>query len=375
MTARDRATSARMGLLALLWGSGYLWIKLSLDAGMAPVQVTFARCVFATATLLAVSIRGRHRLPRDRATWGHLIVAAFFCNALPFMLFSVGEQRASSGIAGVLNATTPLWSLLLGIALGTERGLRPVRLAGLLLGFAGTIVIFDPWRPGGLTGWPTVVILAAAVSYAIAFAYMARNLTGRGTAPVALSAAQMLAATGISALALPLGGLRFTHIRPDALATVAILGIFATGVTFYLNYRLIADVGATTAAAVGYLLPVVSVFLGAVTDHEHVTVLIILGMGMVLTGVALTRHAGPPPIAPSRRLPVSPDKPTTVSGESGLPPSTSTAGLYGRRPRKPSSPGSGRPSPADAHAGDHHGRGPWAWHRPRGSAQEHVQSG
>jgi drug/metabolite transporter (DMT)-like permease len=292
MTARDRATPARMGLLALLWGSGYLWIKLSLNAGLAPAQVTFARCAFAAATLLAVSARSGHRLPRDRATWGHLIVAAFFCNALPFMLLSIGEQRADSGIAGVLNATTPLWSLFLGIALRSERGLRPARLAGLLLGFAGTIVIFAPWQPGGLTGWPALVILTAAVSYAIAFTYMARNLTGKGSAPIALSAAQMLAATGISALALPLGGLHLARVRPDALATVAILGLFATGVTFYLNYRLIADVGATTAAAVGYLLPVVSVLLGAVTAHEHVTPPVIGGMGLVLAGVALTRRAG-----------------------------------------------------------------------------------
>jgi drug/metabolite transporter (DMT)-like permease len=301
MTRRGRATSLRMGLLALLWGSGYLWIKLSLDAGMAPVQVTFTRCVFATATLLAISNRGRHRLPRDRATWGHLIIAAFFCNALPFMLFSIGEQSVGSGIAGVLNATTALWSFLLGIALGSERRLRPVRFAGLLLGFTGTAVIFAPWQAGGLAGWRPLVILGAAVSYAIAFTYMARTLTGKGTAPIALSAAQMLAATGISALALPVGGLRFAHIRPEALATVAILGIFATGVTFYLNYRLIADEGATTAATVGYLLPIVSVLLGAIIVHEHVTVMIILGMGLTLIGVAMTRRGGPAPPAPSPR--------------------------------------------------------------------------
>ena len=64
-------------------------------------------------------------------------MAAFFCNALPFGLFSVGEQTVDSGVAGALNATTPLWSVLIGLAIGTERGLRPVRLAGLLLGFAG----------------------------------------------------------------------------------------------------------------------------------------------------------------------------------------------------------------------------------------------
>jgi EamA-like transporter family len=129
---------------------------------------------------------------------------------------------------------------------------------------------------------------------------------------------ESLSRGGISALALPLGGLRFAHIRPVALATVAILGIFSTGVTFYLNYRLIAEEGATTAATVGYLLPVVSVLLGAITVHEDVTVMIILGMCLTLIGVAMTRHRGPaspavPPRGPQSTPPrhrnrcVSPD--------------------------------------------------------------------
>jgi drug/metabolite transporter (DMT)-like permease len=75
---------------------------------------------------LAFVFGARKRLPRDRATRGHLIVAAFFCNALPFALFSTGQQAVDSGVAGVLNATTPLWSLVIGIAIGTERGTHPV---------------------------------------------------------------------------------------------------------------------------------------------------------------------------------------------------------------------------------------------------------
>ncbi len=283
-----RGTLVRMGVLALLWGSGFLWIKLALNNGLSPVQITLTRCALGAVILIVLSYSARQRLPRDRATWCHLIVAAFFCNALPFALFSIGEQTVDSGVAGVLNATTPLWSLLIGIAIGTERGLHPIRLSGLLLGFAGTLLIFAPWHQTGLASWGSLAILAAA-SYAVAYAYMGRKLTGKGTAPIALSAAQLITATGLSALALPAGGLVSIHVNPAAVIAVAILGIFGTGFTSALNYRLIADEGATNAATVGYLLPVVSVVLGAIALNEELNFRVIAGMVVVLAGVGMTR--------------------------------------------------------------------------------------
>lgn len=278
----------RVGVLALLWGSTFLWIKLALD-GLTPVQVTLTRCTLGAIVLIVLCRWARQHLPRSRATWGHLIVAAFFCNALPFALFSIGERTVDSGLAGVLNATTPLWTLLIGIAIGTERGLQPIRLGGLLLGLGGTVLIFGPWQRAGLVGWGALAILAAAASYAIAFAYMGRNLVGKGTPTLALSAAQLIAATGLTALTLPAGGLVPVHVNPAALIAVAVLGIFSTGFTFYLAYRIVADEGATNAATVGYLLPVVSVALGATVLNEELNVRVIAGMVVVLVGVGMTR--------------------------------------------------------------------------------------
>ncbi|MFD5079347.1 DMT family transporter [Streptomyces sp. NPDC058371] len=286
------ASSLRMGLLALLWGSGFLWIKLALNHGLSPAQIAVARCALGTAVLLVLARGGGARLPRSRATWGHLVVAALFCNAVPFALFAVGEQTVDSGVAGVLNATTPLWSLLIGILLGTDRGLSPRRLTGLLLGFAGTLLIFAPWQRSGLLSWGAVALLAAAMSYAVAFAYMGRHLTDRG-APMAVSAAQLLTATAWTTLALPVTGAGPLRADLTAVLAVAALGILGTGITFYLNYRLIADEGPTSAATVGYLLPVVSVALGAVVLHEEIGPRVVAGMAVVLAGVALTRTRTP----------------------------------------------------------------------------------
>ncbi|GHJ54626.1 multidrug transporter [Nonomuraea sp. TT08I-71] len=280
---------ARVGVLALLWGSTFLWIELALDV-LTPVQVTLSRCVLGTATLLAACLGSGRRLPRDRAIWGHVVVAAFFCNALPFALFSIGQQTVDSGVAGVLNATTPLWSLLIGVVIGSERGLRPVRLGGLLLGFAGVVLIFAPWQTTGPVGWGALAIVAAAASYAVGFAYMGRNLVGKGIPTISLSAAQLVAATGLTSLALPAGGLSPIEIGAKTALAVVVLGVVATGITFHLTYRVIAAEGATNAATVGYLLPVVSVALGAIVLDEVLSLRMVAGMVVVLVGVALTRR-------------------------------------------------------------------------------------
>jgi len=294
-----------MGLVALFWGSSFLWIKIGLT-GFTPVQITFVRLVFGAGVLVALCYAGRNRMPRDRRLWGHLVVAALFGNAVPFTLFAVGERTVDSGVAGVLNATTPLWVLLIAIVLRTERNLAPTKVAGLVLGFSGTLLIFSPWE-ASFASWDALLILVAAICYAVSFAYIGRFISGRGVAPVALSASQVTAALGLVTIALPVYGLEPVHLRWDAAVAVGILGVFGTGVAFVLNYRLIADEGPTNAATVGYLLPVVSVLLGALFLDETLTPHVIAGMVVVLGGVALTRVRRRPVEPPA--VPVTPTVP------------------------------------------------------------------
>lgn len=292
-----RGALVRIGVLALLWGSGFLWIKLALT-GLSPVHLTLVRCALGALTLLALAFAARQRLPRDRATWGRLVIAAFFCNALPFALFGIGERTVDSGVAGVMNATTPLWSLLIGVALGTDRRLTPVRLLGLALGFGGVLVIFAPWQQAGLLSTGALALLGAGLSYAIAFTYMARKLPPDG-APLALSAAQLMTATALTAVALPVASTA-PHLTLTAVVAVTILGIFGTGITFYLNYRILTDEGPTAAATVGYLLPVVSLALGALFLGEPLTPRVVGGMVIVLVAVGLTRWKAVTTEAPPR---------------------------------------------------------------------------
>ena len=142
----------------------------------------------------------------------------------------------------------------------------------------------------GASSWGALAIVGAAGSYAIGFAYMGQHLVGKGIPTISLSTAQLLAATGLTTLMVPVGGLETIHVHPKALIAVVVLGIFATGITFHLTYRIIADEGATNAATVGYLLPVVSVGLGAVVLDEAFSLRVAAGMVVVLVGVGMTRR-------------------------------------------------------------------------------------
>ncbi|MFL6122052.1 DMT family transporter, partial [Actinophytocola sp.] len=192
------------------------------------------------------------------------------------------------------------------IVLRTERDLSATKVGGLVLGFGGTLLIFSPWETS-FASWDALVILVAAICYAVSFAYIGRFISprgsrsghqdGRGVAPIALSASQIISATGLMAIALPAYGLQPVHPHWDAVLAVTVLGIFGTGFAFALNYRIITDEGPTNAATVGYLLPVVSVLLGALFLDETLTPHVVAGMVVVLGGVALTRV---------RRRPVEP---------------------------------------------------------------------
>jgi drug/metabolite transporter (DMT)-like permease len=280
--------------LALIWGSSFLWIKMALG-GLSPIQIALIRLVLGAAVIIGLAMLTRTKLPRDRKIWSRMVVPALFGNAIPFTLFGLGERSVDSGVAGVLNATTPLWALLITLVIGTERRLGAVRLIGLLLGFAGTLVIFAPWRAAGLASWGALACLVAAISYAISYAYIGKNLVGK-LSPIAMSASQMGGGAVLVAVALPFtGGLETVRLGVAPLVAVSILGVFGTGVALVLNNRLIIDEGVTTATSVGYLLPVVSVLLGVFFLHETLNVRIVAGMVVVLAGVGLSRRR---PMAP-----------------------------------------------------------------------------
>ena len=285
-----RSALPRIALLALIWGSGFLWIKLA-DRGFSPVEVTLARLALGAAVLFVIVRVRREAIPRSGRLWAHIAMAALFANAVPYLLFAVAEQTVDSSTAGIINATTPLWTMMLARAVRHQKTVTGWQVAGLITGFAGTVLIFTPWRTAsGLVSAGGLECLAASISYAISYIYMDRFLARRSLGPVVLSACQLLAASVMLAIALPASGAQAVHASAESVVALAVLGIIGTGFSYVLNYQIIASEVATVASTVTYLLPVVAIVLGVLVLGESITVSALTGIALVLAGVALTRR-------------------------------------------------------------------------------------
>jgi drug/metabolite transporter (DMT)-like permease len=205
-------------------------------------------------------------------------------------------------MAGAINATTPLCTFafgLLGRSVGDPApepfGRR--RVIGLGLGFAGAVVLLAPWRSGlsGTLGG-SVACLVASAAYGLSFVYMGRRLVGRGIPPLVLAAGQLIAATGWAVAALPFIGRSAVHPHPEVIGAVAAIGVGGTGLAYVLNYRLVCDEGPAATSTVTYLMPLVSVLLGASFLDEPVGANLVVGTAVVLVGVFLAQRRADSPL-------------------------------------------------------------------------------
>ncbi|MFJ9058259.1 DMT family transporter [Streptomyces sp. NPDC102409] len=290
----------RFAALSLIWGFSFLLIKVGTD-GYAPFQVTFGRLLSGTAVLAVAMAVRRERLPRSGRTWGHLFVAAFFLNALPFSLFAYAELTIPSTLAGICNATSPLWGMALSlVALSEDRPTRR-RVAGLGLGFIGVLTVLGAWQGfSGLDASGTAMALLASLSYPVGWIYVRRTLAGTGTSTLALTGSQLFLGTLQLALVVP----AFTSIpgRFPVLPTLAVvaLGALGTGLAVLLQYGLVEDVGPTTAQTVTYVIPVIATAAGVMLLGERLSWNTPVGALVILAGAALTGSrtrgsAGTPP--------------------------------------------------------------------------------
>jgi drug/metabolite transporter (DMT)-like permease len=279
-------------LLALIWGSSFLFIKIGIRE-LHPLYVTLGRVVAGALTVSVLLLATRARLPRDLRIWGHLAVVGAVGVAIPFTLFGYGEQRVSSVLAGIWNATTPLVALpVAALILRTER-MTPRRAVGILLGFCGVLMVLGVWHGvGGVQLTGQLMCLGAAACYGIAIPYQRRflsGLTGSGLAVPAgqliMAAVQLLIVTPLVAGAPPSPA----GLSADVVASVLALGALGTGVAFVLNFRVIRFAGASTSASVTYLMPIVATVIGVVGLGEHISWYQPAGALIVLTGIAISQ--------------------------------------------------------------------------------------
>lgn len=306
--------AVRLVSLGAIWGSSYVLIKYGLEA-YSPMQMITARIVIAAIVLVVMVRASGRRLPSGRALWRALLVMAIVANIVPFFLITWGEQYISASLTSILNSTTPLFTAIIAaVALRGSEPFPPLRIAGILLGFAGVAVLTGDISAGGLLGALAVVV--ASASYGLGFVYAKMHVTGSG-APMQTSAAQFLISSAICVPLVAVDGV--ASGAPDlsnlqATVLVVTLGVVNTALAYLFYYRLIADVGSTTASFVTYLIPVFGVFLGWLLLNERLEWNAFVGAAMVIAGIAVSELAvrrlppkiepGLPPEAPSAPEPV-----------------------------------------------------------------------
>ena len=290
MSTNPKMSTADWGiilLLSLLWGGAFFMIELGLR-GFPPNTLVFLRMALAVPPMLLILKFIGHRLPNDRKSWQQLLVLGAINAALPFILFFWGQTQIDSGLASVLNATTPLWGVVTAHFLTRDEKATPSRIIGVLLGIAGIIVMVGTEALGGISGsvLAQLACLAATLSYAFAAIY-GRTLSQSTMTPMVVATGQVITA---AILMLPVA-LIVDHpwalAAPgwDAWAGAIGLAIPSTAIAYFYYFRLIDRAGASNAMLVAFIMPVIAIILGVVALGEMVELKEIAGAALIALGL------------------------------------------------------------------------------------------
>lgn len=303
------------GALALAWGSSFLFIKIGVDEGLGPFTLVSYRLWIAVAFLSAVMVLTRGRLPRRDGGLRKLAALAIINVAIPFSLITWGELYISSALASILNGLVPLMVIVLAAMMLRDEPMTANRVGGLLIGFAGAILLLSPdlgVAPGstdqGAMLLGELALVVASVSYAFSAIYIRRVISGkplvddpirgrRAASPAEIALPQCLVATVItSALALVFerpGPGTLVPVPPTVPAWVAVawLGVIGSGLAYLLFFRLISAWGATRTSMVTYVMPIVGISLGVLLLGERLYPAEVIGAALVIGGLVLANSS------------------------------------------------------------------------------------
>lgn len=274
-------------MLSALWGGSFFFFKV-LVAEIPPFTVVLGRVGIAAVALNALLLLRRDRMPRDAGLWRGFLMMGLLNNVIPFSLIVFGETRISSGLASILNAMTPVFTVLAAHALTTKEKLNSAKAAGVLFGLGGVAVLVGP-AAFGQSGEADLIgeacCLLAALSYAFAGIFGRRF---RGVPPIKVATGQITASTLILIPLSLLVDRPWTLSAPSPQAWAAFFGIalLCTALAYLIYFRILATAGATNISLVTFLLPVSALVLGALVLHERITVGALAGMGLIGIGLA-----------------------------------------------------------------------------------------
>ena len=275
--------------LGLVWGLSFLFVELALIS-FTPIGIAFLRGLLGAVSLLVLVAVARQKLPRVWRHWLHISVVAVLLNAAPGFLFALGQETVSSSIAGVINATTPLMTVLIIISFFRDQTPTFDQLVGIVLGFCGILLVMEIFSSSNQASVAGVItLLMATLCYGLAMPYAKRFVSPLPYSPYVLAASQVSASAILTALPAMLWGITHDVVTAPSLAGIALLGVLGTGVAYVWNYRNIELAGSVVASSVTYITPVVAVVAGVLVLGDELSTSQIAGGILIVLSALLVQ--------------------------------------------------------------------------------------
>ncbi|MEM9626627.1 MAG: DMT family transporter [Pseudomonadota bacterium] len=274
-------------LLSILWGGSFFFAEIALRE-LPPLTIVLGRVGIAALALHIVILATGHSMPSDIGVWGAFMVMGTLNNFIPFSLITWGQMEITSGLASILNATTPLFAVIVAHILTADEKLTTNRALGVIVGFAGAVLMIGPAALAGIgaEALAQLAILTAALTYSFASLYGRRF---KGLSPIIFAAGQVTCSTLLLIPIVLLIDRPFELDMPGAATWASLIGvaIFSTALAYILYFKILALAGATNLMLVTFLIPISALLLGTILLDETITPPQLAGMALIMTGLAL----------------------------------------------------------------------------------------
>ncbi len=276
--------------LGIVWGCSFIFIKLGLEF-LTPIGVAFGRVSLGALTLVLWARFKGIALPKGRILWFHLWVVALLLNVIPGILFALAETEVTSILAGIINAVTPLMTLLAIMIAFREEKPKSYQVIGLITGFIGVLTVLGAWQGLGENPIGAVVALLCAVAcYGVSFPYSRKFVLPKKLQAESLAAGQLtMGAVTLLPLYL-MDGVARDYYRPGPVFAMLTLGVLGSGFAYIWNFKIMEAAGSAIASTVTYVTPVVAVIVGIIFLGENITWYEPVGGLIVLLGAAISQH-------------------------------------------------------------------------------------
>lgn len=277
-------------IVGFIWGCSFIFIKSGLEF-LTPFGVAFIRCALGAVTLYTFARYKNISLPREKKALFHIWVVSLLLNVFPGIFFALAETEVTSILAGIINAVTPLMTLIAILTVNRSEKPKRSQIIGLLIGFMGVLTVLGAWNGlGENPAWAVGILLLAVTCYGFSFPYTRRFVIPLGIKSEAIVAQQLILA---SLTLLPLflfNGIAQEDYRLAPIASMIALGVFGSGFAYLWNFKVMQIAGSAIASSVTYLTPVVAVIVGIIFLAEKITWNEPVGALVVLLGAAIAQE-------------------------------------------------------------------------------------